>query len=106
MRIDSVLYLVDPGARPAYYLVAEHLWGADANIDSDGDSSSTDDIHWTELSLRLRGGGQDAEVHVDPISTQPLVLKIRSSDASIVRRVAEYLQEHSGGTIREQVAHT
>jgi hypothetical protein len=43
MSTDPTLYLVGPDARPAYYLVAEHLWGTDANIDSDGDSATPDD---------------------------------------------------------------
>jgi hypothetical protein len=106
MSTDPTLYLVGPDARPAYYLVAEHLWGTDANIDSDGDSATPDDCRWTELSLRLRDGAEDAVVPVDPILDKPLILAIRSPDAGIVRRVAEYLQSHSGGTIREHVGHT
>jgi hypothetical protein len=106
MLANTTLYLFGPGARPAYYLVAEHLWGTDADIDSDGDSTTPDDSQWTELSLRLRGSSQDSHVHVDPISTDPLGLAIRSSDSSIARQVAEYLRDHSGGTIREHVSPT
>lgn len=104
MLTDSKLHLVEPGARPAYYLVAEHLWGSEANIDSDGDSASPEDTQWTELSLRLRDSGQYSGVHVDLVSNNPLVLEIRSSDDRLVRRVAEYLRDRSGGTIRENIA--
>lgn len=106
MTADLTLYLVAPGVRPPYYQVAKHLWGPDANIDSDGNSASPDDCQWTELSLSLRDSAHGVGVHVDPISNDPLVLAIRSVDADLVRRAAEYLRDYSGGTIREHVAST
>lgn len=53
MTADLTLYLVAPVVRAPYYQMAKHLWGPDANTDSDGDSASPDDGQWTELSLSL-----------------------------------------------------
>ena len=77
MLSQTVVYLVAPGERPPFGQVADHLWGPEANVDSDGNSRTPDDTQWTELSLFLRGA-DDAEVHVDPVATCPLTLQIRS----------------------------
>jgi hypothetical protein len=41
---------------------------------------------WTELSLILRDGVDEAETHIDAVSHIPLVLEIRSCDANLVER--------------------
>lgn len=51
---DYFVQITPEGPLPACYLVAEHLWGPGCNIDSDGDSKTPDDRHWTELTLTLR----------------------------------------------------
>lgn len=99
VRNDSILYLVSPHARPAYYLVAEYLWGANADIDSDGDSRWPGDEEWTELSLILRNSSDSAQVHIDPVSTDPLILQIRSPDAGLTERVANYLSKQTEGVV-------
>jgi hypothetical protein len=40
---EYTIRLRDPGPRPAYYLVADHLWGRGCNIDSDGNGATPDD---------------------------------------------------------------
>ncbi|MCW5300534.1 hypothetical protein DXT88_20395 [Herbaspirillum lusitanum] len=102
MHDDFFLYLESPGDRPAYYKIADFLWGKAANIDSDGDSSHPDDTQWTEVSLILRSGNKQDQVHVDLVSVTPLVLKIRSPDSEITKRVAAYLQEVAGGVVSQQ----
>ena len=96
---QHVLHLKSPGPRPAYYLVARHLWGADCNIDSDGNSSTPEDVQWTEISLFLRDASPSEQIHVDPISENPLVLSIRSPSLVLCKRVAQYLASSTGGTI-------
>lgn len=98
------LYLEGPGDRLAYYEIADVLWGKAANVDSDGDSRNPDDTQWTEVSLILRGRNKKDEVYVDPVSVKPLVLKIRSPDREITKRVAAYLQEFAGGVVSQQPA--
>lgn len=93
-------YLVAPGPRPPFYSLAEHLWGAGCDIDSDGDSEPPDSSDWTELTLILRTGQEEEpRVDVDPLDDPSLVLWIRSDDEQLARRAAEYLHEHSGGTL-------
>ena len=92
------IHLKGLGPRPAYYLIAEHLWGAGCDIDSDGNSSSSEDSEWTELTLSLRGeSGQHLEI--DPLPSQPLVLVVRSSQETLARRAAEFIVSVSGGTL-------
>src|SRR5262245_13472411 len=96
---QTVIYLVSPGPRPPFILVAHHLW-AHANIDSDGNSAHPGDTQWTELSVASRDHPErEQQVHVDPVSESPLVLKIRSPSASLAERTARFLAQHTGGTI-------
>ncbi len=92
-------YLVDvvkPGPRPPFYRVAEHLWGAGCDIDSDGNSEAPEDTQWTELTIELRGAGGQ-RVDVDPVSVDPLILQVRSSSMRLAQEVARFIGEHSGG---------
>lgn len=103
MRNETVFYLVAPGGRPPYGWVADHLWGSEANVDSDGNSSTPDDTQWTELSLILRGAADEAEVHIDPVTTSPLILQIKSPDASLAERAATFLSQTTKGNIESSM---
>jgi hypothetical protein len=87
---------------PSLNAVVEHLWGAEANVDSDGDSCDPDDRRWTELSLELRSS-PGLRVDVDPIELQPLVLEVRSTHEPLARKLATYLAKESGGSLIAQV---
>ncbi|MGZ0784506.1 hypothetical protein ACXM5X_16235 [Pseudomonas saponiphila] len=96
------LLLQHPGPRPAFYRVAEHLWGAGCNVDSDGDSRTPDDEQWTELTLILRdSSGQ--RLDIDPLSMEPLVLLIRASQADLGARAAHFIQSVAGGTLQAHI---
>jgi hypothetical protein len=99
---DEIFYLVNPGLRPVFHVVADHIWGVGANVDSDGNSGNADDVRWTELSLYLRDSEDDQEVHIDPVSQDPLVLKIRSSDAALANKTVKFLHQTAGGFICSQ----
>jgi hypothetical protein len=89
--------LSSPGNRPPYYALAEHIWGAGCDIDSDGNSSSPDATNWTELTMSLRPRG-DERIDIDPLSaTEPLVLSIRSEKAELAHRAAIFLRDATGG---------
>jgi hypothetical protein len=91
--------LVDPGPRPPFYLVADHLWGKGCNVDADGNSATRDATDWTELTLILRPDYQ-ARVDVDPVEgAQVLTLRISSEQELLARRAAVFLAAHSGGTL-------
>lgn len=89
------IHLIQPGPRPPFYSIAEHLWGADCNIDSDGNSQTPEDTQWTELTLTLRATGQ--RIDIDPISSEPLILNVRGESMQVVLKVANFIIEHSGG---------
>src|SRR6187402_1243414 len=92
------LLLVSPGPRPPYWTVAEHLWGEGCDFDSDGDSSPPDSQSWTELTVILRSDTTQ-RVDIDPLSKEPLVLVIRSEQAELASKAAEYLSATTGGVI-------
>lgn len=98
MPSPHALLLQQPGPRPAFYRVAEHLWGAGCNVDSDGDSRTTDDDQWTELTLILRNSS-----HIEPLSLTPLVLLIRASQADLGQKAAQFIQSVAGGTLQAPI---
>ncbi len=89
------IHLIQPGPRPPFYSIAEHLWGAGCDIDSDGNSQTPEDTQWTELTLTLRTTGE--RVDIDPISAAPLILNVRGESMQVVLKVANFIIEHSGG---------
>lgn len=98
MSTDYFIEISPEGPLPAYYLVAEHLWGPGCNIDSDGDSKPPDDRHWTELTLTLRTT-PGLRVDVDPVSINPLVLVVRSENEAVCVSTASYIISVAGGSI-------
>lgn len=100
MSDETILYLVSPGPRPAFYKIAAFLWGADADFDSDGNSEYPEDTSWTALTLTLRSQAEP-RVDIDPVTENPLVLKITSDSADLVTKTAAFLQSVSGGTVSE-----
>ena len=88
-----------PKPRPHFYTVAEFLWGEGVSIDSDGDCAFPDDRTWTELTAERRTG--DGRVDVDPVSTEPLTLVVRSSSSELAARTAYYLARYTDGMVAE-----
>lgn len=98
--------LTSPGPRPPYYRLAEHLWGADCNFDSDGDSAHPEATDWTELTVTLRTAssepylGDPQRVDVDPLQEgTSLVLSIVSDSENLARRAADFLHTQAGGEL-------
>jgi hypothetical protein len=102
MSHDFIFSIKNPGPRPAYYLIAEHLWGAGCNIDSDGNSRTPGDTHWTELTLSLRGESS-VRIDIDPLPIDPLVLAVRSTQESLCRQAAQFIVNYSGGALEKIV---
>lgn len=99
MEQENKLYLIEPGPRPPFRELAEYLFGADANVDTDGNSAQPGDTMWTELTVALRSDWESVRVYVDPVSEQPLVLLIRSPKVELLQRAAAFLQLRCGGGI-------
>lgn len=84
-----IIHVSAVGRRPPYGKVAEYLWGAGCNIDSDGNSRTPDDEEWTELTLSHRDG--PGRVDVDPLVDDPLILAIKSEDRALAEKVAAFI---------------
>jgi hypothetical protein len=93
MRFEFRIHV--PGPRPPFVFVAEHLWGAGVDFDSDGDSRTPDDQNWTELTV-IRRGGNSERVDVDLVSESPLVLKVVSESKDLALRAANFLARATG----------
>ena len=98
--------LIDPGPRPPYYKLAEHLWGSGCDYDSDGNSGHPEAHDWTELTVSLRAARwqQDVDDHdrvdVHPVGAgEPLVLAIVSDQEELARRAAVFLHREAGGEL-------
>ncbi len=89
--------IIQPGPKPPFNCIAEHLWGPGCNIDLDGNSQTPEDTQWTELTIELRATGE--RIDIDPISTTPLVLQVRASSMRLAQEVAEFVVKASGGKI-------
>ena len=98
MSHDFIFHIKHPGPRPAYYLVAEHLWGRGCNIDSDGNSHTPEDTLWTELTLSLRDKSSE-RIDINPLSIEPLVLAVSSSQESLGWQAAQFIVNCSGGVL-------
>jgi len=93
MQDKEVWLISNPGKRPPLGTLAHYLWGA-VDYDSDGNADVNPD--WTELTL-IRRPDYDERVDIDPISENPLVLKISSSTPGLAHRTAQYLIQTCGG---------
>lgn len=96
--MSTTLFLRPAGERPAFWRVAVFLWWEGVDFDSDGNSRTPDDRHWTELTVRLRPGYGE-RVDVDPLHENDSVLVITGSSLELVARAAWYLATESGGTV-------
>lgn len=89
------------GPRPPFATVAEHLWGGGVDFDSDGDSSSSTDQHWKQLTVERRAPPRE-RVDIDPVSEMPLVLRVVSSSQILAQRTVEFLRDKTNGQIVER----
>ena len=96
------LHIEIEGSRPPFTEVAHILWGEEADFDSDGNSDTADSVSWTELTLEKRPQpGQ--RIDIDPVSSDPLVLKVISEDSELVQKVADFLISRCPGKIISKV---
>jgi hypothetical protein len=91
----EVRLISNPGPRPPFRELAHYLWG---EVDFDSDGNADVDPNWTELTLTRRPN-YDERVDIDPVSENPLVLKIISSTPGLAQKTAEYLVKICGGEL-------
>lgn len=95
------VFLVNPGPRPTFTDLADHLWGAGCEVDSEGNAAAVKDRFWTELTLTLRPAYRE-RIDVDPLDgRQPIVLVIRSENEELMNRAALFLHAESGGALSD-----
>jgi len=96
MKNEIVILIKVNGLRPPLHRMAVALWGENIDYDSDGNSKTPDDTEWTELTIenRMKKGQR---VDIDPVSLNPLVLKVRSENKILAQQVAEYLRRETKG---------
>jgi len=104
MEEEFSLYLIEPGSRPPFPAIARYLWGKQ-DFDSDGNSRHSNDDQWTELTIICRSTNNE-RLDIDPVSENPLVLKISSTSSLLVPKVAQFLVANSGGTICTEWSNT
>ena len=86
------------GPRPPCWTVAEYLWGAGVDFDSDGNSQTPDDPNWTELTVAKRPDCLE-RIDVDLLSESPLVLKVRSESRELAFKAATYIATAANGRV-------
>lgn len=88
-------YLESVGERPDFRLVLCFLWGDKHDADTDGNAKGPTCRRWTELWCRERVAPED-EFEVEPVSLEPLVLRVTATRPEISARVAFFLARETG----------
>jgi hypothetical protein len=68
------------------------------DFDSDGNSAALEDRNWTELTV-VRRDHPVERIDIDPVSEEPLVLKVVSDTRELALRAAEFLADATGGRL-------
>ena len=93
-----VVTLRNPGPRPPFYEVVDHVFGRDHEVDTDGNSLERDSTSWTELWVVSRENAL-LKLDIEPIGERPLALRVSGSTQAIVDRAARFLLEATGGEL-------
>ncbi len=80
------------GEMPAYYKIADFLWGDGANIDSDGNSENPNSTNWTELTLILRSDTEQ-RIDIDPIDDRDKLLILKATTEELMIKTVSYLKD-------------
>lgn len=83
-------FLHDIGARPDFRWIIAFLWGDHHDVDTDGNSHQPASKSWTDLWCRERTP-LGAEFEVSECCSEPLILRVSSSNAELCARVAAFL---------------
>ncbi|QPB83498.1 hypothetical protein CWC22_011065 [Pseudoalteromonas rubra] len=80
------------GPMPAYYKIADDIWGEDADIDSDGNSETAESTDWSELTIILRSD-QDQRIDIDTIPGKEHFLLLCASSKELSESVMQFLRD-------------
>ena len=93
-------WLVEPLAKPpSVAQIITFLWGADHNVDSDGDASNPESNAWTWLYVASRER-PDEVVNVDVVEAVPNRFKVESELLWLAAATAYVLAVHGDARVR------
>jgi hypothetical protein len=98
----TTYYVKIEGNRPDFRMLAAFLWGDFHNINSDGNANNPASREWTELTLQNRESPFE-RVDINPIKTDPLVLKVKSNRRDIAARTAYILAKETNGMVADEL---
>lgn len=98
MTKEHKIFLWTSNERPDFRLVKTWLWDETHNTDSDGNSYNPASRHWTELYLSSRQNVNE-NIHIYPVSEDPLVLEISGSTPELMSSVAYFLAFETNGQL-------
>ena len=85
------------GPLPPFGEVAEALWGANCDVDADGDSDIPESTTWRELTLILRPAYLE-RIDIDPTDYDRDTIKICATSEQLLSKTVSFLSSH--GSIR------
>jgi hypothetical protein len=85
------------GPRTPYYKLSDELWPGQ-DVDSDGDSESPNSGSWTELTI-INRKDEAMRIDIDPESTSPLVLVVKSEIKELAEYAANFLVKNCCGEV-------
>ena len=86
--------------RPDFRVFIDLLYGADRNVDTDGNSYPVNSRTWTHLYIADRENN-DPSVKISAIQEQPLLFSVESSSQRLEELAALYLYMTCGESIAE-----
>ena len=84
------------GPRPDAGSISIVAWGGPTEVHLAGDFESPTDESWTRLSV-VRADNPARRVDIEPVSREPLVLRVSSNEKKCADRVAFYIAMESHG---------
>ena len=84
------------GPRPDAGSISIVAWEGPTEVHLDGDFESPADKSWSRLSV-VRVDSRERRVDIEPVSQEPLVLRVSSNEKKCADRVAFYIAMESHG---------
>lgn len=90
------------GARPPFGEVVDHVYGVDADVDTDGDSLAPSATDWTWLYMCQRRTENAPVVEATLLEDHNGVMIVVSDDMRLANLAADFLAERSGGLVESR----
>ena len=87
------------GARPPFGEVVDHVYGVNANVDTDGDSLAPYATNWTWLYMCQRPTENAPIVEATLLEDCNGLMIVVSDDMRLAHLAADFLAERSGGQV-------